>query len=89
MNEENTDDIHYFSKCPACKEQIEKLICEENSISEFYLSSLNSGIPNEFEYDSISEDPLSFRCPECGMIIFTTEDEAKDFLTPDFEDDDE
>ena len=28
-------------------------------------------------------------CPECGELLFTTEDEAKDFLTPDYEDDDE
>lgn len=74
-------------KCPECKKEIEKLICEENTTSEFYLSCLNGGIQNEFEYDSLGDDSLSYRCPECQNILFTTEDEAKQFLTPDYEDD--
>lgn len=88
MNEEKND-THFFVECPECKKQIESLICEENSISEFYLSSLNSGIPNDFEYDSTEDSSLSYRCPECGELLFTTEAEAKDFLTPDYEDNDE
>ncbi|MEM2463563.1 MAG: hypothetical protein QXY07_02645 [Candidatus Bathyarchaeia archaeon] len=69
-------------KCPRCGEEISwlKNICEE--VCEYYFELDENGEPFYDYIDSWAGDWNNYECPECGEILFTSEEEAIEFLKP-------
>jgi len=65
-------------KCPKCGEEISTLINYSKATIRYIFDG------DRYEEDKIipsnENDANLFACPECDSILFTTEDEAKEFL---------
>lgn len=66
-------------KCQKCNKEIDHLIVKEESVVLSYFSIENNE-PFFEEKDKIPMDFLGFFCPECDALLFTTQDEAEEFL---------
>lgn len=70
-----------MSKCPKCGKDIDTLTAIERktTTSEFYPESLFDGKP-DYDVTGVEVTEESWRCPECGEELFSTEEEAVKFF---------
>lgn len=68
-------------ECPKCGKNIDTLTAIERktTTSVFYPESLFDGKP-DYGVTSIEVTEESWNCPECGEILFSTEEEAMKFF---------
>jgi len=67
-----------MSKCPKCKTEIDYLKNYQSGEKAFYFDG--------DEYDELGFYPddrvNDYECPECNEVLFTSEEDAREFLKP-------
>jgi hypothetical protein len=83
-------------KCPKCGAVIRSLNYYEKAWNRalFMIHVVRSDgrvfySPEYYDWDTVEVIEGEYRCPECGEVLFTSEEEAEDFLTGEVDDDDE
>jgi len=64
-----------MAKCPACGAEIKDLRCIEYGTNQYYFDG------SSYRWiDFFSDGGREYRCPECGMTLACSEEEAKKIL---------
>jgi len=67
-------------KCPKCGKEIDYLF-DYSKVEQLFIFSLENGEPRYEAKDSFSLSlPDEWECPECGEVLFRSEEDAIKFL---------
>jgi hypothetical protein len=70
-------------KCPKCGEEVSELFYKVIDGGRVWLND-DGNIEYELASDTYGDEAkwLEFTCPECGEVLFTSEEDAIEFLKP-------
>jgi DNA-directed RNA polymerase subunit M/transcription elongation factor TFIIS len=73
-----------MAKCPKCGEEIDHLhyYAYELQKADFYLNEDESKTYGNWDSLCDIKGEPEYECPECGELLFTSEEEATEFLKP-------
>jgi hypothetical protein len=74
-----------MAKCPKCGAEINELIAYVTNIREDIFSISKDGeaeyeVDEDFDVNDCRTLSISFGCPMCLEVLFTSEEDAKNFL---------
>ena len=66
--------------CPHCNKEIDHLEGYSTEIVKYYVTVSKDGLNHDYQEFVDDLDNPSYHCPECGEMLFKTDEEAETFL---------